>query len=61
MCANHARIVSRREAAAVLWKMARGYQQRAADLDNGRLPDIGVPPSEISAESPTSVFRTDVT
>jgi hypothetical protein len=45
-CANHARIASRKEAAEVLWKMARKYQKKAAELDGGELPDIGEPPPQ---------------
>jgi hypothetical protein len=30
-----------------LWRMACEYRQKAADLDSGRLPDIGVPPPKV--------------
>jgi hypothetical protein len=41
---QNARIAHSREVAIELWKMARGYQQMAAKLDGGKLPDIEKPP-----------------
>jgi hypothetical protein len=47
LCAINARLVGTREIAAVLWKMACEHQRKAAELDGGRLPDIGAPPAGI--------------
>lgn len=44
VCAAQARLTQSRDVAASLWKMARDYQERAAKLDGGKLPDIGEPP-----------------
>jgi hypothetical protein len=41
MCARNARISSNKEVARELWKMAQEYQTEVANLDNGRLPDLG--------------------
>ena len=48
ICANNARIASTKEIAAVLWRMAREYREKAAELDGGKRPDIGRPPGEIA-------------
>ena len=48
ICAANARIASTNDVAAVLWKMAREYQERAAELNGGKRPDIGRPPPEIA-------------
>jgi hypothetical protein len=45
LCAAQARLTTSRDVANALWKMATDYQQRAAQLDSGRLPDIGGPPA----------------
>jgi hypothetical protein len=42
--AHQARITSSRDVVAVLWRMAEEYQEEAAKLDGGKLPDIGEPP-----------------
>jgi hypothetical protein len=44
LCANNARIASTTDVAAVLWRIAREYQEKAAKLDGDKLPDIGKPP-----------------
>jgi len=44
ICAKNSHNAGTKEVAAELWKMAREYQQRAAKLDHGVLPDIGKPP-----------------
>ena len=45
VCAFNARATLDRRTADELWKMAFEYQLRAAQLDNGRLPEIlGEPP-----------------
>jgi len=41
ICVVQARACVMPEAAAELRHMAKEYQQRAADLDGGKLPDIG--------------------
>jgi hypothetical protein len=43
-CAKQARSTENRLVTQELWRMARGYQRRAADLREGELPDIGLPP-----------------
>jgi hypothetical protein len=43
LCANQARATSAKDVAATLWRMAQEYQQKAARLDSGKLPDIGKP------------------
>ena len=47
LCANQARATSSKDVAATLWRMAQEYQQKAARLDSGELPDIGEKPSDI--------------
>ena len=47
LCANQARATSAKDVAATLWRMAQEYQQKAARLDSGELPDIGEKPSDI--------------
>jgi len=44
LCALNARLASSKEVAAELWAMAHEYQQEAAKLDGGPLPDIGTLP-----------------
>ena len=44
-CAAQARLTTSRDVAGALWKMATDYQERAAKLDSGQLPDIGEPPA----------------
>ena len=50
MCAWNGDIATLEEVARELWKMAHEYRQKAAELDSGRLPYIGVP-DEIEAAS----------
>ena len=45
VCAAHARMTTDRSTALTLWQLAIEYQQRAAKLDAGILPDIGDPPA----------------
>jgi hypothetical protein len=45
ICASQARFTKDREVARALWRMAIEYQYKAAALDNGKLPDIGLPTS----------------
>jgi hypothetical protein len=47
LCANQARATSAKDVAATLWRMAQEYQQKAARLDSGKLPDIGEKPSDV--------------
>ena len=42
MCARNARITTTREVADELWRMAKEYQARAADM--GDFPEIGDKP-----------------
>jgi hypothetical protein len=45
ICARNARLpMTTKVVAAELWKMAKDYQARAAQLDSGNPPDIGPPP-----------------
>ena len=43
--ANQARVTTDREVARELWRMAIEYQYKAAALDNGKFPDVGLPTS----------------
>jgi hypothetical protein len=47
MCARNAHRASNKQVARELWKMAEEYRAKAADLDNGMLPDIGDPPPRL--------------
>jgi hypothetical protein len=44
ICAKNAYIANSNEVAAVLWKMAVEYRDKAAKLDSRTVPDIGEPP-----------------
>ena len=46
-CVHQARITARGDVAAVLWRMAKEYQEKAAKLDGGKLPDIGDHPPNL--------------
>jgi hypothetical protein len=39
---SQARFTVDREVARELWRMALEYQYKAAALDNGKLPDVGL-------------------
>ncbi len=43
--ASNAHITRDREGARELWRMASEFQNKAAALDNGKLPDIGPTPA----------------
>jgi hypothetical protein len=43
MCWRQARVAQTNGVAPALLRMAHEYQQRAAKLDSGKLPEIGVP------------------
>ena len=43
-CANSARLTTSPEVACQLWRMAVEYQEKAAKLNDGKLPNIGDPP-----------------
>jgi hypothetical protein len=45
ICAKNAHLSTTPDVARELWKMAKEYQRKAATMDNGKLPDIGPPPS----------------
>ena len=55
ICARHSRLAASETVTNELWRLAKGYQERAAKLDHGTLPDIGEPPH--SSRSSNS-FRT---
>ena len=44
-CAREARFTADREVARELWRTAIEYQYKAAALDNGKFPDVGLPTS----------------
>jgi hypothetical protein len=46
-CAKQAHITTSKDVAHELWRMAVGYQQQAARLDGGKLPDIGEKPAHL--------------
>jgi hypothetical protein len=46
-CAKQTRITTSKDVARELWRMALGYQQQAAHLDGGKLPDIGEKPAHL--------------
>jgi len=43
-CAKQAHITVNKDVARELWRMGLGYQQEAAALGDGELPDIGAKP-----------------
>lgn len=45
ICAKQAHFPATEEVAGALWRLALEYQQKAAALDGGKLPDIGPPPA----------------
>jgi hypothetical protein len=47
-CANQARIAPVRTPADEMWRLALEYQQQAAHLDSGKIPDIGEMPAKLS-------------
>jgi hypothetical protein len=47
ICAKHAHKAQDRTVAARLWKMAESYQHQAAQMDGGKLADIGPKPSRL--------------
>jgi hypothetical protein len=51
MCAFNARAANEERVALELWRMAREYQERAAKLDSGKLPDIGARPLPMPPKS----------
>ncbi|GEM_PF-4184619 len=44
LCAFNARTTLDPRVAQELWRMALEYQERAAQADSGKRPDIGLPP-----------------
>jgi hypothetical protein len=46
-CANQARITPDANLAREMWRLAITYQQEAAELDSGKLPDIGEKPTNV--------------
>ena len=49
ICARNAHTASKKDVSAVLWRMAVEHRNKAAKLNCGKAPDIGEPPSSISA------------
>ena len=58
VCAERSHF-SKNPTAAQLWRLALDYQRRAAALDLGRLPDIGLPPPAWFNERPPRIRRRD--
>ena len=46
-CVKQAHITTSKDVAYELWRMAIGYQQQAAQLNGGKLPDIGEKPIQL--------------
>jgi hypothetical protein len=46
-CAKQAHITTSKDVAHELWRMAVGYQQQAAHLNAGKIPDIGEKPAHL--------------
>jgi hypothetical protein len=51
ICASQAHFTKDREVARELWRMALEYQYKAAALDNGKLPDVGLPTKHGSTQA----------
>ena len=49
ICARNAHTASSKDVAAVLWRMAVEHRDKAARLNGGKAPDLGEPPSSITA------------
>jgi hypothetical protein len=49
-CANQARLATVKTLAEETWRLALEYQQEAAKLDGGNLPEIGQKPAKLSIE-----------
>jgi hypothetical protein len=49
-CASNARAASTKEVAAVLWKMALEYCEKAAELDSGPPVNIGNRPPSLAQQ-----------
>ena len=43
ICASQAHFTKDREVARELWRLVLEHQDKAASLDNGKLPDVGLP------------------
>ena len=43
-CADNSRLTTSPEVASQLWRMAMDYQEKAAKLNDGKLPNVGDPP-----------------
>jgi hypothetical protein len=56
-CAKQAHITTSRDVAHELWRMAVGYQQEAAHLDGGKVPDIGELPAHLRPEENVHKLR----
>jgi hypothetical protein len=51
ICMEQSRLASNKQVAAKLRRMAKDYQRRAADLDSGKLLDIGEEESALLSSS----------
>ena len=51
-CANSARFATSPAVAYQFWQMAMNYQESAAKLNGGKLPDIGNPPIVVVKNAP---------
>ena len=56
-CAKQAHITTSKDVAHELWRMTVGYQQQAAHLDSGKLPDIGEKPAYLPPEGSVHKLR----
>ena len=59
-CAKQAHITTSKDVAHELWRMAVGYQQQAADLDGGKLPDIGERPAHLRSVADQQLMEVNV-
>ena len=51
-CANSARFATSPAVAYQFWQMAMNYQESAAKLNGGKLPDFGNPPIVVVKNAP---------
>jgi hypothetical protein len=59
-CANSTRLTTSPEVASQLWRMAIDYQEKAAKLNNSKLPNIGDPPIMVASVCQVPVAHLDV-
>jgi hypothetical protein len=56
-CVKQAHITTSKDVAYELWRMAISYQQQAAHLDGGELPDIGQKPAHLRAVADEQLIK----